>query len=199
VGALLFDLGGVVFTIDFNRAFARWAALSGERIDTIGSRFSFDAAYQRHERGEISITDYLASLRSSLCIDLSDDAFVDGWTAIYAGEIAETVALLHRLKARVPLYAFTNSNPTHPRVWATRYAETLRCFRNVFVSSEMGTRKPERAAFQAVASAIGVPLAGIVFFDDTLENVEGARAAGMRAIHARSVADIERTLAEWRL
>jgi putative hydrolase of the HAD superfamily len=60
----------------------------------------------------------------------------------------------------------------------------------------MGRRKPERAAFEAIASEIGVPLGGIVFFDDTLENVEGARAAGLRAIHARSVADIERALAE---
>ena len=45
--ALLFDLGGVVIEIDFGRAFARWAAASGTPADTIRSRFSFDAAYER--------------------------------------------------------------------------------------------------------------------------------------------------------
>jgi putative hydrolase of the HAD superfamily len=59
----------------------------------------------------------------------------------------------------------------------------------------MGKRKPEPDAFQAVADAIGVPLDAILFFDDTLENVQGARAVGMRAVHVRSGKDIEDAVA----
>lgn len=191
VDALLFDLGGVVIEIDFTRAFALWAAYSGVPIDTIQARFSFDAFYERHERGEIHVRAYFASLRASLGIHLSDDQFAQGWTAIYVGEIPATVALLRRLKDRVPLYAFTNSNPTHQHVWARDYADLLRCFRKVFVSSEMGQRKPEPEAFVAIAADIGVRLDRILFFDDTLDNVEGARAIGMPAIHVQSSADIE--------
>ena len=51
IDALLFDLGGVVFEIDFNRMFARWAAYAGEEPETIRARFSLDAFYARHERG----------------------------------------------------------------------------------------------------------------------------------------------------
>jgi putative hydrolase of the HAD superfamily len=53
VDALLFDLGGVVIDIDLGRAFTRWAAAAGTTVETIRSRFTFDAAYERHERGEI--------------------------------------------------------------------------------------------------------------------------------------------------
>ena len=191
VEALLFDLGGVVIEIDFTRAFALWAACAGEPIDTVQARFSFDAFYERHERGEIHVREYFASLRSSLGLDLSDDEFARGWTAIYVGEIPATAALLRRLKDRVPLYAFTNSNPTHQHVWAKDYADILRCFRKVFVSSEMGQRKPQPEAFAAIAADIGVRLDRILFFDDTLDNVEAARAIGMPAIHVQSSADIE--------
>ena len=38
-------------------------------------------------------------------------------------------------------------------------------------------RKPERSAVEFVARTVGVPMPSILFFDDTLANVEGALAA----------------------
>ena len=66
VDALLFDVGGVVIRIDFNRAFVRWAALASCDAALLRQRFSQDPPYQRHERGEIGVADYFASLRTSL-------------------------------------------------------------------------------------------------------------------------------------
>ena len=195
VDTLLFDIGGVVVRIDFERVFAVWAAHSGERIETIRSRFSFDPSYERHERGEIDARAYFASLRASLGIALSDAEFAEGWTAIYVGEVPGMVTLVRRLARRLPVYAFTNSNPTHQHVWARDYADVCRAFRKVFVSWELGHRKPEADAFVAIADEIGVPLERILFFDDTLENVEGARTVGMPAVHVRSVADVEAAVA----
>ena len=194
--ALLFDLGGVVIEIDFGRAFTRWAALAGVPADTIRSRFSFDAAYERHERGEIGAAEYFAALRASLQIDLSDADLVAGWNAIHLDEVSGIRALLGTLEGRVPLYAFTNSNPTHRAFCVSRFAETLQSFRKVFVSSEMGLRKPEAAAFAAIAREIGVPLERIMFFDDTRANVEAALAIGMPAVLVRSIDDVKNALEE---
>lgn len=192
--ALLFDLGGVVIEIDFGRAFTRWAALAGVPVDTIRSRFSFDDAYAQHERGEIEAAEYFVALRASLQIDLSDAELTGGWNAIYCGEVAGIRALLGTLDGRLPLYAFTNSNPTHRAFWAPRYAELLKSFRKVFVSSEMGLRKPEAAAFAAIAREIGVPVERIMFFDDTRANVEAALAIGMPAVLVRSIDDVKKAL-----
>jgi putative hydrolase of the HAD superfamily len=60
----------------------------------------------------------------------------------------------------------------------------------------MGLRKPERAAFEAISEAIGTPLSSVLFFDDTLKNVEAARAAGLPAVHVRSPVDVRQALAE---
>jgi putative hydrolase of the HAD superfamily len=195
VEALLFDLGGVVIDIDFDRVFAHWAAAAGTRLETIRARFAFDTFYARHERGEIEASAYFAALRRSLGLNLSDAQFVAGWSDLYVGETPGVGALLYRLQDRIPLYAFTNSNPTHQRVWAKNYATILRCFRHVFVSSDLGMRKPEPEAFAAIADAIGVRLPRILFFDDTLENVLSARAIGMPAVHVRSLHDIEQAVA----
>jgi len=48
---------------------------------------------------------------------------------------------------------------------------------------------------QGAAADLGVRLDRILFFDDTLENVEGARAIGIQAVHVQSVDDIEHNLA----
>src|SRR4051812_21209557 len=179
VDALLFDLGNVVFRIDFERVFARWAAHAGCDAALLRARFSHDDAYQRHERGEIDAAAYFAALRETLGIDLSDAAFLEGWNAIWGPEIPGMAALLRRLKTRTRLYAFSNSNAAHHEGWSSRYADVLRVFDRVFVSCELGARKPEAAAFRAIAAIVGVPLARMVFFDDTAENVEAARAIGL--------------------
>ena len=195
VDALLFDLGGVVIEIDFGRAFTHWAGATGTPVETIRARFSFDAAYERHERGEIEAAEYFGALRSTLRIDLTDAELAAGWNAIYLDEVAGIRPVLHALADRVPLYAFTNSNPTHQAVWTRRFADVLKSFRKVFVSSEMGLRKPEAGAFAAISREIGVPLARIMFFDDTRANVDGARAIGMPAVHVRSLDDINEAVA----
>jgi putative hydrolase of the HAD superfamily len=47
---------------------------------------------------------------------------------------------------------------------------------------DIGMRKPELAAYQRAAEALGVPPERIVFLDDTPECVDGGRAAGMHVI-----------------
>ena len=97
---------------------------------------------------------------------------------------------------RWPLYLFSNTNPTHEAHFIPAYAGTLRHFRKLYLSSSIGLRKPDRAAFEYVARDIGVAPANILFFDDVLENVEGARAAGFQAVQVLSSDDVAAALAD---
>lgn len=194
VDAWLFDLGNVVVGIDFERALAHWAAASGAKLAELRERFHFDESYERHERGQIEGSQYFASLRSMLDIDLTEAQMAAGWNAIYTGSIADVTELLPALATARPLYAFTNTNVTHHAAWSQLYAHELRSFRKVFLSSSLGLRKPEPEAFAAVADEIGVSLERILFFDDTEENVLGARAVGMQAVQVNSAADVVRAV-----
>lgn len=196
VHALLFDLGGVLIELDFERAFAHWAAASGTDVATIRSRFRPDEFYERHETGAIDAARYFASLRESLGLDLDDAAFEAGWGAIFIREAPGIRELLGSLDPEIPRYVFSNTNASHQRVWSAQFAGLLACFREVFVSCELGKRKPTPEAFHAVAQAIDVAPENILFFDDTSDNVRGALAVGMQAVHVQSISDIERAIAE---
>lgn len=192
--ALLFDLGGVIVDIDFGRVFDTWSAYSGVPSATLGARFSMDAYYEQHERGEIPVVEYFESLRASLGVHLTDEEFEHGWNAVFVGQVPGIARVIDRMKDRVPLYVFSNSNAVHHAYWAREYASALSAFRKVFVSCELGKRKPEPDAFAAVAQAMETPLSRILFFDDLEANVAAARSIGMQAVHVKSLVDIEKTL-----
>ncbi len=78
VDAWLLDLGNVVIGIDFELAQADWAIAAGRDVDDLRQRFTFDDAYERHERGQIEGPEYFAALRSMLEVDLSDDQLAAG-------------------------------------------------------------------------------------------------------------------------
>jgi putative hydrolase of the HAD superfamily len=193
--ALLFDLGRVVLDIDFNKAIACWADHAGSTPAQLAERFSRGEIYHRHETGEISDAEFFAGLRNTLGIGISDAQFLEGWNAIFAGEIPGIAPLLARAAKRLPLYAFSNTNSAHVEHFSVAYAGVLGHFREMFLSSAIGLRKPEAAAFDHVVKAIGVPAERIVFFDDLAENIEGARKRGLTAVHVRSPDDVAEALA----
>jgi len=199
IDALLFDLGNVVIHIDFERVFARWAAHAGCDAALLSEKFSHDEPGQRYERGEIDNAAYFASLRGSLGVELDDARFLEGWGAIYVGEMPGIGELLARLAPKIPIYAFTNTNRAHAAVYSVQFAALLAHFRKVFTSHEMGLRKPEPEAFAHIVNEIGVPAERILFFDDALANIEGARACGLQAVHVTSDRTVRETLEDLRL
>lgn len=197
VRALLFDLGGVVIEVDFMRTFRHWSERAGIPPDQVAGGFLPDPDYERHERGEISCATYFSRLADRLDIGLGPDAMVDGWNAMLVGEIPGIREVLARLAPVIPLYAFTNTNPTHRERWSRDHAGLVGHFRHVFVSSDMGLRKPEPAAYAAVVAGMEVEAGAVLFFDDNPQNVAGARAAGMQAVLVRHHGDVRAALAPW--
>lgn len=193
--AIIFDLGGVVLDIDFRRAIAVWAAAAACDAAQLAARFSHDDAGRRYETGQLSDAAFFGSLRMSLGIDISDAAMLAGWNAIFAGEMAGIAGLLSEAAGRRPLYAFSNTNPAHQAYFSKRFPDVLRHFRTVYTSSDIGLRKPDAEAFRFVVDAIGVPPGRILFFDDSLANVEGARACGLTAVHVTAGSTVADTLA----
>ena len=188
--ALLFDLGRVVLDIDFSKALACWAGHASCTPSDIAPRWAIDEAYHHHERGTISDEAFFEGLRRSLGIAITDEQFLEGWNAIFAGEMDGIAPLLERAARHFPLYVYSNTNRAHVAHFTRIHAHTLKPFRELFYSSSIGMRKPEAAAFDHVVKAMGVPASRIVFFDDLAENVESARSLGIKAVQVKSSRDI---------
>jgi len=195
VDVLLFDLGRVVLDINFDSVMAKWARHAGCAPADLVQRFVVNDSFKHHETGRIDDAAFFADLRQSLGIGLTDAQFLEGWNAIFAGEMPGIAPLLAGAAQRLPLYAFSNTNPAHVAHFSKAYAGVLGHFREIFLSSSIGLRKPDAEAYDHVVKAIGVPASRILFFDDSAANIEGARARGLRAVHVTSMDDVARALA----
>jgi FMN phosphatase YigB (HAD superfamily) len=188
--ALLLDLGNVVLEVDFRRTFRYWARHADVDIAQLYERWELDDAYERHEIGAIDFATYINALGTRLGIDLPLQHWEQGWNALFVGPYEDVLRRLPAVSRTIPLFAFTNTNPTHQETWSQRYAEAVSHFRNVYISSEIGRRKPYVSAYQHVAADMGYRPEQIVFVDDSQANVAGALEAGMDARWVRSQADV---------
>lgn len=112
--------------------------------------------------------------------------YVERFAETVRGEIAPMGDLMRRLhKADVPMHGLTNwaadtFATTRPRL------PVLKLMGHITVSGEEGIVKPDPRIFELVCKRGGFAAKDGVFVDDSLKNVEGARAFGLRAIHHRT-------------
>ena len=196
--ALLLDLGNVVLEVDFRRTFHYWAREANVEVKQLYERWQVDDAYTQHEVGAIDFSTYIQALSQRLDIRLPMHHWLQGWNDLFVGPYLEVQNRLPALSREIDLFAFTNTNPTHHQTWSQRYPEAIRHFRNIYVSSDIGHRKPNVSAYLHVAADMGYPPEAVTFVDDTRENVDGALEAGMDARWVSSEADVVCVLEEFR-
>jgi HAD superfamily hydrolase (TIGR01509 family) len=117
------------------------------------------------------------------------------WSETVVGEIAGTVEIFRALKKRGrAVYAITNWNQEKFNETRPRF-DFLSEFDGIVVSGDEGLLKPDRAIFDLFLRRYDLQAADCLFIDDSLHNVEGARAAGMHAVRFESPARLAADLA----
>lgn len=124
-------------------------------------------------------------------------AYYDRWEEMLGGPIHDTVDILLSLKEskRYRLYALTNwSAETFP-VALERY-DFLQWFDGIVMSGEERTRKPFADIYNKLLARFKVNPAEAIFIDDSLRNIKGAEAVGIKGIHFQSAQQLANDLEE---
>jgi len=179
----IFDLGNVIVDIDFNRVLGVWSDLGRVPLATLQSRFTMGESFHRHERGEISDEDFAEQLCDELGLALSFEQFTAGWQAVFVGVRADTIRIMNGLRARGHrVVILSNTNRLHQRFWPSQYPEVQSAADKLYLSQEMGMRKPEARIYQQVLSEEGFTAGQAIFFDDNQENIDAAQALGIQSV-----------------
>lgn len=179
----IFDMGNVIIDIDFKRVLGVWSNLSGTPLATLTERFSMGEVFQKHERGEISDEEFAAELSHEMGIALSFEQFSVGWQAVFVGLRADVIDVFKTLREQGHrVVVLSNTNRLHLNYWPEHYPEIEANTDALYLSQDLGMRKPEPRIFEYVLNNEGVTASQAVFFDDVLENVEAARSMGIEAV-----------------
>ncbi|MCB5310293.1 glucose-1-phosphatase [Yersinia massiliensis] len=180
----IFDLGNVIVDIDFKRVLGVWSKLSGVPLATLSERFTMGEVFQQHERGEISDEDFARQLCDEMGVALSFEQFAEGWQAVFVALRPEVIKIMHKLREdghRVVV--LSNTNRLHCNHWPQHYPEVAAAADHMYLSQDLGMRKPEARIYHHVLEAENIPAEQAVFFDDVEANIVAARIEGITAIH----------------
>jgi putative hydrolase of the HAD superfamily len=197
VKAVCLDVGNVLVEVDIAHAIARLGPQVDDRlqqkIQAIGQWKTYDA----FERGHILEAQFLRALRAHLAVDLHHTELVAWWNSSLRNMVDGVEGVLSEVVGRLPVYALSNTNPTHFDYF-TQHMPLFQRFDRVIASFHVGYRKPEAQLFEAVAQLIGQAPGDILFIDDLMTNVDGAKAVGYRAeICERSSIRLREILAQY--
>lgn len=121
-------------------------------------------------------------------------AYDTRWAEMLDGAIAGSAAILETLKARgEKVYAITNFSAEKWPV-ACGMFPFLTLFDGVIVSGDERLLKPDPAIYARLMDRHGLAPERCIFVDDSLKNVEGARAVGMSAHHFTDAASLAEAL-----
>jgi putative hydrolase of the HAD superfamily len=191
IEAIVCDFGGVL-TTPLIQSFMAFQDQTGISAETLGKAMQAAAEGNREnplfemERGEISEVAFLEIITDSLEPLLGHRPEMHRFKEIYFEALDPNppmIELMRELKAEGYTMAMLTNNV---REWEPLWRSMLpvdEIFETVVDSGFVGCRKPESRIYELTLEQIGHPAEACLFVDDVLVNVEGARKAGLNAVH----------------
>lgn len=188
---IIFDLGGVILTLDMPRAEKSFTDLGVKDYNTLFRNGNVSSFFKDYEIGKINDAEFLAAMKNLAGVPLNDADLLASWNAMLGVFPPERVDLLHSLKNKYRLFLFSNTNALHLETFRKMYADTFNQqvfddhFEKAYYSHTLGMRKPDAESFQYIIDENKLDPSRTVFIDDSLPNVEGAMAVGLKGIHLK--------------
>ncbi|WP_431247021.1 HAD family hydrolase [Leifsonia xyli] len=179
-----FDCDKTLYDYDFHKRLPKLAELGGVSQYRLASSWWAGGFERAAEIGEYSTSEeYLAAFADVTGAQLSLEQWQEARKAAMT-PIPGAIDALHEA-ATLGTVSLLSNNPIPFKdslpVLTPEVVGVLGG--NDLVSAVLGARKPERRIYTRALGRFGVDPADAILFDDSLANVEGARACGMHAFH----------------
>ena len=138
------------------------------------------------ETGKLKDLEFFETIASSSKYLKSASSIEKGWNELL-GNLTDQTLFLKKLRKKYTLCLVSNTNATHiktikkdsgPFLWNN----FIKQFEALFLSYEIGHRKPNPAYFKHVLKQMNVKQHDVLFIDDSDENIEAAAKLGIKTL-----------------
>lgn len=188
---ILFDLGGVLLRLN-------------DPIETFGleiglaefkSRWLQSPSVRKYESGGMEQEEFAENIVAEASLPYDPAEFIRRFNAWPDRLFDETLSLLRAIPPKYNRALLSNINPQH---WGRAEIEgqLTGCFDHTFLSYQTGLIKPDHDAFELVVKTFDCRSDEVLFFDDSMMNVEAAADFGMQAVLTIGIDAVENDLQE---
>lgn len=180
IGAVVFDLGGVVCRWLPERRLKLLANVSHLPEDTVVERLWDSGFVEAADSGRHTKQTEFEYFRQALDICCTYQTFRSVWCSAFVPD-TEVLTIVDLVRSRVATVLLSDNGPVALEGISHELSRVRCSFDHVFMSWQFGVTKPDGQIFTQVQQAIGLDPHRILFIDDTLRNVEGARKEGWKS------------------
>lgn len=184
---IVFDFGGVLTTIDTERALQRFRDLGVEEPEQYINSYCQKGPFFELENGDIDADEFCRRLGQICNREITFEQAKDAWLGFLVEIHTTLLEHLQTLRGNYRLSVLSNTNP-FIQSWAltkdfTPVGKSLAdYFDTLFFSYRMHCSKPSREIYCKMLADGGMRAEKTLFVDDSTKNIEAAREVGIRTL-----------------
>lgn len=186
---LMFDLGGVIIDLNFDRMFKQLAAHSTKSELELKTIFQHEPLLLAYEIGKIDTPTFYVQLTNIIGYTASFDHFSSDWNSLMEPVSIKKIVFLHHLSLQNRVALLSNTNDLHQKGFdqmvrqVSQFENMNSLIRSAYYSHDLGLRKPDAAIFHRVCELENINPEKCVFFDDNIDNIKTAANLGFTTFH----------------
>ena len=184
---IVFDFGGVLTTIDTERALQRFRDLGVEEPEQYINSYCQKGPFFELENGDIDDEEFCRRLGQICNREITFEQAKEAWLGFLVEIHTTLLEHLQTLRGSYRLSVLSNTNP-FIQSWAltkdfTPVGKSLAdYFDMLFFSYRMHCSKPSREIYCKMLADGGMRAEETLFVDDSTKNIEAAREVGIRTL-----------------
>ena len=185
--SIIFDLGGVIINLDYNRTAQAFVDLGLTNFNEIYSKAKQTSLFDDFEKGTMEDPRFRATLKQYLPAHITDLQVDAAWNAMLLDIPLHRIEFLRNVAKHYRIFLLSNTNHIHVEAF-TKMNDQLfgqgafeSIFEKHYYSCNMGMQKPDAEIFEFVLKENGLDRTKTLFIDDSPQHVEGALKTGLHA------------------
>jgi HAD superfamily hydrolase (TIGR01509 family) len=179
ITTVLFDLGNVLASIDFNEFWRSLGLVHPEEIAPFAD--GYQSWTRQYETGYISTGAYLSGLQRVFGNRFKEKQLEQAFANIIMEPIDGMMEVVSGVSRSYRTALVSNTNEIHYKKSMNKF-EVLGVLHKHYLSYQLRVMKPARGFYDAIIQDQKRDPSELLFIDDLPVNVEGAHAAGMQAV-----------------
>ena len=196
---IIFDLGGVIYAIDYQKTIDAFVDLGIDDFENLYAKAGQSDLFDDLETGKISRTDFVERIQGLLSVKVSQEQVVSAWNAMLLKFMPDALSCVKGLKDDYRIFLLSNTNEMHiaeikARVGKEAFEEFSTLFEKLYLSHELGLRKPHAEVFEYILQEKSLKPEETLFIDDSIQHIEGAQSLGLKVHHLKDEERISQLL-----
>ena len=197
---LIFDLGNVLYDIDFKKMNAAFASIGIEGMD---KHFTLNKSHQLFldlEMGFVNEQKFYEGVRALVNLPLTNEQIQFAWNALLMGFRKNSIDWIKQNNSKYNIFLYSNTNQIHHDYFIAEFENKVAnypfvsLFKKPYYSHEMGMRKPDPASFSYILEKEGLAPAETLFIDDNEPNILAAASVGLQVLHLKEGMTVEKDI-----